>query len=53
MSETPPTWSITALAEEYGVTLRTLRHYEDVGLVTPERRGTTRVFHPATGSGCS
>ncbi len=40
-----PTWTITALAEEFGVTLRTLRHYEDVGLITPERRGTTRVFH--------
>jgi DNA-binding transcriptional MerR regulator len=39
------TWSITALAEEFGVTLRTIRHYEDVGLIAPERRGTTRVFH--------
>src|SRR3954469_2240648 len=39
------TWSITDLAAEFGVTLRTLRHYEDVGLITPERRGTTRVFH--------
>jgi DNA-binding transcriptional MerR regulator len=39
------TWTITRLAEEHGVTLRTLRHYEDVGLLTPERRGTTRVFH--------
>jgi DNA-binding transcriptional MerR regulator len=39
------TWSITELADEFGVTLRTLRHYEDVGLITPERRGTTRVFH--------
>jgi DNA-binding transcriptional MerR regulator len=38
-------WSITELAHEFGVTLRTLRHYEDVGLITPERRGTTRVFH--------
>jgi DNA-binding transcriptional MerR regulator len=38
-------WSITALAEEFGVTLRTIRHYEDVGLINPERRGTTRVFH--------
>src|SRR6476659_9520590 len=43
MSET---WSITALAAEFGVTLRTVRHYEDVGLINPERRGTTRVFHP-------
>lgn len=39
------TWTITELAEEHGVTLRTLRHYEDVGLLSPERRGTTRVFH--------
>ena len=38
-------WTITALAEEFGVTLRTIRHYEDVGLINPERRGTTRVFH--------
>jgi DNA-binding transcriptional MerR regulator len=43
----PPqtTWSITELAEEFGVTLRTIRHYEDVGLITPERRGSSRVFH--------
>jgi DNA-binding transcriptional MerR regulator len=40
------TWSITDLAEEHGVTLRTIRFYEDRGLITPERRGTTRVFHP-------
>ena len=42
---TSPTWSITELAEEFGVTLRTIRHYEDVGLITPERRGSARVFH--------
>jgi DNA-binding transcriptional MerR regulator len=40
------TWSITELADEFGVTLRTLRHYEDVGLLSPERRGSRRVFHP-------
>lgn len=39
------TWTIAELAEEYDVTLRTLRHYEDVGLLLPERRGTSRVFH--------
>jgi DNA-binding transcriptional MerR regulator len=39
------TWTITQLADDHGVTLRTLRHYEDVGLLTPERRGTARVFH--------
>jgi DNA-binding transcriptional MerR regulator len=42
----PQRWTITQLAEDFGVTLRTLRHYEDVGLLTPERRGTQRVFHP-------
>ena len=39
------TWSVTELAEESGVTLRTLRHYEDVGLLSPERHGSRRVFH--------
>jgi DNA-binding transcriptional MerR regulator len=39
------TWGITQLADEYDVTLRTIRHYEALGLLTPERRGTTRVFH--------
>lgn len=38
------TWTITEIAEEFGITLRTIRHYEDVGLLTPERRGTRRVF---------
>lgn len=41
----PHSWTITELARDFGVTLRTLRHYEDVGLLSPERRGTTRVFH--------
>jgi DNA-binding transcriptional MerR regulator len=40
------TWSITELASEYDVTLRTIRHYEDLGLLSPERRGTARIFHP-------
>ena len=42
---TARTWSITELAEEQQVTLRTIRYYEDVGLLSPERRGTARVFH--------
>lgn len=40
------TWTIGELADELGVTHRTIRFYEDQGLVSPERRGTTRVFHP-------
>lgn len=39
------TWSITELAAEYDVTLRTIRFYEDRGLLTPERRGTARIYH--------
>ena len=39
-----PSWTISQLAEEFGVTLRTIRHYEDVGLLSPGRRGTVRVF---------
>jgi DNA-binding transcriptional MerR regulator len=38
------TWTITELAAEYGVTARTIRHYEEVALLSPERRGTSRVF---------
>lgn len=38
------TYSITDLAREFGVTPRTLRWYEDEGLLDPERRGTHRVF---------
>lgn len=38
------TYKIGDLAREFGVTLRTLRFYEDRGLLTPERRGTTRLY---------
>ncbi len=38
------TFTITDLAREYDVTLRTIRFYEGEGLLTPERRGTQRVF---------
>ena len=40
------TWSIRELADELGVTTRTLRFYEAEGLISPERRGTTRRYHP-------
>ena len=42
---THETWTIREVADEFGVTHRTVRHYEDLGLITPERRGTTRVYH--------
>lgn len=37
-------FKISDLAKEFGVTLRTLRFYEDRGLLNPERRGTTRIY---------
>lgn len=41
----PPTWTIRQIADEFAVTTRTLRHYEEIGLISPERVGTTRIFH--------
>ena len=38
------TYTISELAEEFGVTTRTLRHYEDQGLVTPTRDGINRIY---------
>jgi len=38
------TFRIGDLSQEFGVTLRTLRFYEDRGLLAPARRGTTRLY---------
>lgn len=43
MSET--TWSISELAHEFSITPRTIRFYEDQGIVSPTRIGRTRVYH--------
>jgi DNA-binding transcriptional MerR regulator len=37
-------FKIGDLAREFGVTLRTLRFYEDRGLLRPQRRGTVRLY---------
>jgi DNA-binding transcriptional MerR regulator len=37
-------YTISELAQEFGVTTRTLRHYEDQGLVTPTREGINRIY---------
>jgi len=37
-------YSITDLSREFGVTTRTIRHYEDQGLLHPQRNGAARVF---------
>lgn len=38
------TFTISELAEEFGISLRTLRFYEEQGLILPERDGRQRVF---------
>src|SRR3954451_13437547 len=38
------TYTIGDLAREFGVTLRTLRFYEDRGLLSPRREGLTRIY---------
>ena len=40
----PETYSISDLAKEFDVTTRTIRHYEDEGLLSPQRRGQTRIY---------
>ncbi|TWG99944.1 DNA-binding transcriptional MerR regulator [Mesorhizobium sp. J18] len=35
---------IGEMAEEFGVTLRALRFYEDKGLIQPKREGITRLY---------
>ncbi|ATY77727.1 MULTISPECIES: MerR family transcriptional regulator [Aeromonas] len=38
------TYSISELAHEFDVTPRTIRYYEDEGLLTPLREGQTRIY---------
>ena len=37
-------YSIGELCDEFGVTARALRFYEDEALIAPERRGTQRLY---------
>ncbi|PCH45533.1 MAG: MerR family transcriptional regulator [Hyphomicrobiales bacterium] len=43
----PDYYTITELTREFGVSTRTLRFYEDEGLIKPVRRGRTRLFRPS------
>ena len=44
MLATMPHLTIGELCEEFGVTARALRFYEDEALIAPERRGTQRLY---------
>jgi len=37
-------YSISDLAQELGVTTRTIRFYEEQGMLAPERRGQERIY---------
>ena len=39
-------WGIAELAAEFGVTTRTIRFYEDKGLLSPARQGQRRIYAP-------
>ncbi|MBT3528361.1 MAG: MerR family DNA-binding transcriptional regulator, partial [Porticoccaceae bacterium] len=40
-------YSISDLCKEFDITTRTIRHYEDLGLLSPSRRGQSRVYTPS------
>lgn len=40
-------YKISDLAKEFGVTTRTIRFYEEKGLLTPQRDGSRRIYSPA------
>tara|TARA_R110002110_G_scaffold303525_2_gene517641 strand:+ start:7656 stop:8084 length:429 start_codon:yes stop_codon:yes gene_type:complete len=44
---TNTTWSISDLANEFGVTTRTIRFYEEKGLISPRRDGQKRLYNNA------
>ncbi|MFT7687245.1 MAG: DNA-binding transcriptional MerR regulator, partial [Candidatus Azotimanducaceae bacterium] len=41
------TYKISELAKEFNVTTRTIRFYEDKGMLTPTRQGLTRIYNAA------
>lgn len=45
IEDTDTTWTIAQMADDYNVTHRALRHYEHLGLLTPERDGQRRIYH--------
>jgi DNA-binding transcriptional MerR regulator len=40
-------YSISQLSKEFDITTRSIRHYEDIGLLSPARRGQTRIYRQA------
>ncbi|MGY0216665.1 MerR family transcriptional regulator [Endozoicomonadaceae bacterium StTr2] len=42
----PTRYTISQLAQEFGITTRTIRFYEDKGLLSPAREGQHRIYSP-------
>lgn len=40
------TWTISELSREFSITPRTIRYYEDQGILHPAREGRNRIYHP-------
>ncbi len=43
----PKQYSISELAAEFDITTRTIRFYEEKGLLAPARKGTSRIYSSA------
>ena len=44
MSQPAATFAISDLAREFGITPRTIRFWEDQGILAPQREGNKRIF---------
>ena len=49
------TWTVGQVADLFGVTVRTLHHYDEIGLLTPSERSRAgyRLYTDADLCGCS
>ena len=45
MRTSMPTYTIRDLAEEFDITTRTLRFYEEKGMLSPHRQGQLRIYN--------
>lgn len=47
MADKSRSYSISQLADEFGITTRAIRFYEEKGLLKPERKGQSRIYTSA------
>ncbi|WP_444994022.1 MerR family transcriptional regulator [Aliikangiella sp. IMCC44359] len=44
MTDQDKTYSISELSKEFNITPRSIRHYEDERLISPDREGSQRIY---------